>query len=163
MDFPNILTAIAGFAITLAGFSGVVVAFGSRSEGTWHPGDRLRLGFLMEASLTAGGFSLLALILYSGLENKSFAWAISSGLWSGFMMYSLYSSRQQIQENIEHHNDIDRVANRIVFLIFAALIVLQLANIYFWWAFTPLLTALIFNLVGAAMQFTRLIRSAFNG
>lgn len=55
MDIVELLIGIAEIATALAGFSGVVVAFGSRSLGTWSPGDRLRLTFLLEASLTGGG------------------------------------------------------------------------------------------------------------
>ena len=65
LDFPEVLVGIAEIAVALAGFTGVVVVFGSRSEGSWHPGDRLRLGFLLEASVTAGGFALLSLLRYA--------------------------------------------------------------------------------------------------
>ena len=43
MDYVEPLIGIAETAIALAGFTGVVVVFRSRSAGTWHPGDRLRL------------------------------------------------------------------------------------------------------------------------
>jgi len=62
MNDSEVLIGIAGIATSLAGFTGVVVVFGSRREGNWHPGDRLRLGFLLEASLTGGGFALLAVL-----------------------------------------------------------------------------------------------------
>ncbi len=61
MDYPEVLVGLTEIAVALAGFTGVVVVFGSRSAGGWLPGDRLRMGFMLEASLTAGGFtSLLA-------------------------------------------------------------------------------------------------------
>jgi hypothetical protein len=59
LDAPQILVGIAEIAVALAGFSGVVVVFGSRSQGQWRAGDRLRLSFLLEASLTAGGLRSL--------------------------------------------------------------------------------------------------------
>ena len=49
LDYTEVLVGIAEVAIALAGFSGVVVVFGSRSAGRWDPGDRLRLTFLLEA------------------------------------------------------------------------------------------------------------------
>ena len=76
MDIVELLIGIAEIATALAGFTGVVVAFGSRSEGAWHPGDRLRLGFLLEASLTAGGFSLLALLLFASSDNNALTWSV---------------------------------------------------------------------------------------
>ena len=161
MDYPEALIGIAEIAGALAGFTGVVVVFGSRSEGSWHPGDRLRLGFLLEASLTAGGFALLALVLFSNLAQPAIAWSVASALWALYMVFSLYWSRRRIVENLEHHNDIDKFANRTVFVLFAFLIVAQVFNVLSWQAFGPLLAALVVNLAGAAMQFARLIRSAF--
>ena len=72
MDLVELLSGIAQIATALAGFTGVV-AFGSRSQGSWHPADRLRLGFLLEASLTARGFSLLA-----WLKERPLGWALKS-------------------------------------------------------------------------------------
>ena len=161
MNFPEVLVGLTEIAVALAGFTGVVVVFGSRSAGSWLPGDRLRLGFLLEASLTAGGFALLALVLYSSMQNAGNAWALVSGLWALYMVYSLYTSHGRIRENLEHHQDIDKTANHIVFALFSSLIVLQLINVVLWREFAPVLAALVLNLVGAAMQFTRLIRSVF--
>ena len=160
MDQSEVLIGIAEIATALAGFTGVVVVFGSRSDGNWHPGDRLRLNFLLEASLTAGGFALLALIFLGTIE-ANLAWAATSASWAVFMPLSLYSSRRRIRESLISHGDVDRIANRLVFAVFAALVVVQLANAVVWQQFTPLLAALAVNLAGAAMQFTRLIRSAF--
>ena len=162
MDFPEVLIGLTEIAVALAGFTGVVVVFGSRSTGTWLPGDRLRMGFMLEASLTAVGFSLLALVLYSSFESAENAWAIVSGTWAIYMVYSLYASRQQIKENLAHHSDIDKTANHIVFVLFASLIVLQVVNVLAWREFAPFLAALALNIAGSAMQFGRLIRSAFH-
>ena len=161
MDFSEVLVGLAEIAVALAGFTGIVVVFGSRSVGSWLPGDRLRLGFLLEASLTAGGFALLALVLYSSIQSAGHAWATVSVLWSLYMLYSLYTSRQRIGKDLEQHHDIDKTANRIVFVLFSALIVAQLVNALWWREFAPVLAALVLNLAGAAMQFARLIRSAF--
>ena len=161
MDFSEVLVGLAEISVALAGFTGVVVVFGSGSSGRWLPGDRLRMGFLLEASLTAGGFALLALVLYSSLQSAGNAWALVSGLWALYMVYSLYASHRRIEENLEHHQDIDKTANHIVFALFSSLIVLQLINVVLWREFAPVLAALVLNLVGAAMQFARLIRSVF--
>lgn len=161
MNFAEILIGITEVAVALAGFTGVVVVFGSRSEGNWHAGDRLRLGFLLEASLTAGAFSLLALILYTSID-EAMAWRICSAVWAGFMLISLYTSRLKIQKNHAAHGDTDRIANKIVFFLFLILIVVQIFNALYLHQFAPLLAAIILNLAGAAMQFTRLIRAAFH-
>ena len=120
------------------------------------------MGFMLEASLTAGGFSLMALVLFSSLHNAGNAWAIASGLWAIYMVYSLHKSRRHISENLEHHHDIDKIANHIVFSLFSLLIALQFINVFLWREFAPLLAALVLNLAGSSMQFARLIRSAFH-
>lgn len=163
LDYSETLIGIAELAVALAGFTGVAVAFGSRDRGAWHPGDRLRLNFLLESSLMAGGLALLTLVLlYSFPGAESQTWAIGSILWATFMPWSLYSSRRRIQENQLKHGDIDQFANGMVFVIFGILILVQVGNVFFWNTFAPLLGALCFNLAGAAMQFVRLIRSAFH-
>ena len=161
MDVVELLVGIAEIATALAGFTGVVVAFGSRSEGTWHPGDRLRLGFLLEASLTAGGFALLALLLIASLEDRGLSWQLLSALWFLFMSFSLWRSRQQIRSNLDDHGDVDRIANRLTATCFLVLMGVQIVNIIALQTMWPVLAALILNLAGAAMQFARLIRSAF--
>jgi hypothetical protein len=162
-EFAETLVGITELAVALAGFTGVAVAFGSRDSGVWHPGDRFRLNFLIESSLTAGGFALLSLILLYGFpESLEVAWTVSSVCWMLFMPWSLYSSRRRIRENEEQHGDVDRMANRIVFAIFAFLVLLQVGNVFLWREFAPFFAALCFNLAGAAMQFVRLIRSTFH-
>lgn len=161
MDVVELLIGIAEIATALAGFTGVVVAFGSRSQGSWHPGDRLRLGFLLEASLTAGGFSLLALLLLSLLADAETVWRLLSGAWFAFMSFSLLNSRRQIRSNLAEHGDVDRIANRVTALCFLSLMALQLPNLLLWHALWPFLAAIMLNLAGAAMQFARLIKSAF--
>lgn len=161
MDVVELLIGIAEIATALAGFTGVVVAFGSRSEGTWHPGDRLRLGFMLEASLTAGGFALLALLLIATLEDRGLTWQLLSGTWFLFMSFSLWRSRQLIRSNLDDHGDVDRVANRLTATCFLILMAVQVANVVVLEAMWPFLGAVILNLAGAAMQFARLILSAF--
>ncbi len=163
LDYPETLIGIAEIAVALAGFTGVAVAFGSRDHGAWHPGDRLRLSFLLESSLTAAGFALLSLVLlHLYPESSSIAWAVGSFLWSVFMLGSLFRSHRRIKDNQQRHGDIDQSANRLVFVGFAFLILVQFGNVIIWREFAPLLGALCFNLAGAAMQFVRLIRSAFH-
>jgi hypothetical protein len=162
VDFPETLVGVAELSIALAGFTGVVTAFRSANQGSWHPGDRLRLYFLLESSLTAAGFSLLTLVLLHVFANStSTVWVTMSSLWAVFMPWSLYSSHRRIQDNLREHGDIDQFANRLTFLLFSALIAAQVANVFIWREFAPLLAALCSNLAGAAMQFARLIRSAF--
>ena len=153
MDVVELLIGIAEIATALAGFTGVVVAFGSRSQGSWHPGDRLRLGFLLEASLTAGGFALLTLLLLSMLDDRAMTWRIASALWFVFMCFSLWNSRRRIRTNVDDHGDVDRLANRLTVALFLTFMLLQVINVFLWHTLWPFLGAIILNVAGAAMQF----------
>lgn len=164
IDISSLLIAFAETGVALAGFSGVVVAFGSRSAGKWHDGDRLRLHFLVESSLTAGAFALVTLILLALLPTQdTIVWVTISALWALFMPYSLYTSHVRVKENREKHGDVDTLSNRIVFTIFLFFILAQIINAIEWQAAAPVLAAIGFNLAASAMQFARLIRSAFHG
>ncbi len=161
MDIVELLIGFAEIAIAMAGFSGVVVAFGSRSQGAWHPGDRLRLAFLLEASLTAAGFSLLALLFLSAIGDTALTWCLLSILWFVFTAFSLWYSRTRIRSSLTEHDDVDQVANRVTTSLFVAMMVLQIMNVVVWQQIPAFLAAVVLNLCGAAMQFSRLIRSAF--
>ena len=163
MDYPETLIGLAEIAVSLAGFTGVVVAFRSSSHGSWHAGDRLRLSFLLESSLTAAGFSLLTLVLLHLFPlSHSIAWTTGSSLWALFMPWSLYSSHRRIKVSQQNHGDVDQFANRLVLSVFCVLILVQIGNAMLWNEFAPLLAALCANLAGAAVQFARLIYAAFH-
>ena len=163
LGYFETLMGVAELAVALAGFSGVVVVFGSRNEGGWKPGDRLRLEFLIESSFTAAGFAILALcLLYAFPEYPQISWIAISILWSLFMLRSLYSSHSRIKQNLKIHDDIDKISNGLVATFFYSLIIAQIVNVLVWEAFWPVLSAICFNLMGAGMQFARLIKSAFH-
>ena len=157
----EILVGVAEIAVALAGFSGVVVVFGSRQDGGWHPGDRLRLAFLLESGFTAGAVALLAILAASLLERRELAWALVSTLWAVTMVGSLVSSSRRLRAARAEHTDIDDSANNLMFAAFVALIALEIANAALWRDFGPLLAGLLLNLLGSCFQFGRLIRSAF--
>ena len=79
MSSEGILVAIAELAIGIAGFSGVVVALGSRTGERWSPVTRIRMVLLLSVSLSAAMFSLLPLVLDEAGLTAERAWSISSG------------------------------------------------------------------------------------
>ena len=106
--------------------------------------------------------SLLALLILNASNDEALTWLICSTLWSVFMCGSLWFSHTRIEDNRQSHGDVDRIANRLTATLFILLIVVQIANAVVWQAFAPFLAAITLNLAGAAMQFARLIRSAFH-
>ena len=78
------------------------------------------------------------------------------------MVFSLIKSRMALKESQDSHGDVDRLSNRVIATLFMLLVLVQLANVVVLQQFWPFLAGLILNLAGAAMQFGRLIRSAFH-
>jgi len=74
------LAAVAGISITIAGFSGLVVALTGRSAEKFTPVERLNLRILLQVSALALFFSLLPLILHRAFE-PDIAWRISMLLY----------------------------------------------------------------------------------
>jgi len=74
----DILISTAAIGVTLAGFIGVVAAIGDRNQGHWGPAEKLRLGFMLAASLFASVFSYLPIVIYNLGASVSDAWSFSS-------------------------------------------------------------------------------------
>ena len=70
------LTAIAGVAIAIAGFSGVVAALPGQSADKFGPLERLNFRILLQVSALALFFSILPLIVHRALDAND-AWRFS--------------------------------------------------------------------------------------
>ena len=75
------LHIVAEVGIALAGFSGVIVALGHRSEGPWDIG---RLWLLLTQALGAVIFSFVPLLLDAAGLEASAHWRLSNGAMSVF-------------------------------------------------------------------------------
>jgi len=73
------LLTLAELAIALAGFSGVVVAFGQRGEMT--PLDRWRFAALLSISMSAAVLAFLPSVLHLLGISGSFLWRMSSAVY----------------------------------------------------------------------------------
>jgi hypothetical protein len=74
------LHTIAQVAITLIGFSGIVLAFGQRTSLKWTPEESLRLYALVVPSLTAFFFSFTPILIFSLTNDVSSVWRISNAI-----------------------------------------------------------------------------------
>jgi hypothetical protein len=74
------LYTIAEVGVTLAGFSGLVVAFLRRNLSSWSPGEFLSFFFLISNSLLVVAFSLLPIPLLLWGLSESTIWALCSPL-----------------------------------------------------------------------------------
>lgn len=74
------LRAIAEVAIAIAGFTGVVVVFGSRARGEWTPAETSSLWLLLSQALVVTLFSFLPILLDSGGLEGRLLWRVSNGM-----------------------------------------------------------------------------------
>ena len=77
------LTVIASIAVTIAGFSGVVVALTGKTTDSFDAIERLNLRILLQVSSFALLFSLVPLIVHRAVDSET-AWRVSMLLY-GFV------------------------------------------------------------------------------
>ena len=80
MEFEKVFIALAEIGIAIAGFSGVVAAFGVRGAGQWTADDRLRLAILLTCSMTVVFFSLLPFAMTAMYIPATVVWRVASVL-----------------------------------------------------------------------------------
>ena len=110
------LLAVAGLAVALIGFSGVVTAIGRRGEGRWTPTEMLHLRTLVEPSAITlfGAFvPIIVGLLVGDIELK---WRISNALLlaAHLVGFSLFLTRGAASELYLSH----KIMSAIAILIF---------------------------------------------
>ncbi|NIP54263.1 hypothetical protein GWN42_22125 [candidate division KSB1 bacterium] len=76
----EVLVGVAGIAITLIGFSGVVTALGRRDAGRWSPQEIFQLRTLVEPSIASLFSAFVALSLNIVIANEEVIWKIANGV-----------------------------------------------------------------------------------
>ena len=79
MEGESILQTTAEVSVALAGFTGVIAAFGQRG-GRWTIINTLRFQVMLNASLAALFFSILPVAVHHMGAAPNITWAMSSGL-----------------------------------------------------------------------------------
>ncbi|MAE93550.1 MAG: hypothetical protein CL910_02710 [Deltaproteobacteria bacterium] len=162
MEPGDALIAAIEASIALAGFSGLVVVLGRRSQGEWLPQEELRLLNLLGASFQAFLISFLAVLLLSTNLPPSATWVSCSVVWSLATASHtgwVFARRRQL-------GDADLAkTNPVMFWSIGGLvlvvILLQIANIASIREFWPVLAGIIMNLALGARQFTHLLLSGW--
>lgn len=86
MQEEGFLLGISQIAVTLAGFSGLVVAIRGASPSSWHPRDIWSLSWMFGTSLGALFLALLPLLLTHFRLHEAVTWTVASGAMSVFMI-----------------------------------------------------------------------------
>jgi hypothetical protein len=159
VEGADILLAIAGLALSFAGFSTVVVLFQRGDYQTWPVHVVLRLRTMVYVSLTTLFFALWPFGLYHlGLTGQTL-WSISSGLMLlvGTLLYAEIVTRSRPW--LSSRGLSVRFTVVTGFVVVTALI-LQFLNVtgLFWTArFGVYLVGLLWLLVVAGLMFVRLV------
>jgi hypothetical protein len=82
----GLLLAISQIAVTLAGFSGLVVAIRGAPPTAWHPRDIWSLSWMFGTSLGALFMALLPLLLASFALRDGLLWTLADLVMAAFML-----------------------------------------------------------------------------
>jgi len=75
---PEILLTLAEIAITIAGFSAIVVVFKQRDSGEWLPDDAHRFHGMLSHAMFAAFFCLFPSLISVFTADQSLIWSIAS-------------------------------------------------------------------------------------
>ena len=157
MTAEGLLSTYVQTGVTLAGFSGIVVAFDSHARGEWSARDRHLLLALLG---TSGGCALLSalplLLAASGVADRT-VWRVASAC-SVVLQVSLMVFRTR---NITRDSETltrERLVLALAFGGGAACVAVQLVNCVWLGVAWPHLATLTWNLAMAFAVFVRLVQ-----
>jgi hypothetical protein len=159
-DIQDTLSTFAEISVALAGFSGIVIAFGRRSIGSLGKLEVRRLSNLFILSGLVLVFSLLGIsLLHLDLEDSNILglWGSTAVLllatpwliWDVINVYKLEKAEKAL------------VNPAILFTFYSltvAMLLLQLVNLALFKALWPFFLAMVLIVVGAFQQFILLVR-----
>ena len=160
MEGEAILQTTAEVSVALAGFTGVVAAFGQR-RGQWTPTDTLRFRAMLTTSLAALVFSILPFAVHHMGAGLAATWTTSSALLASIMVIMLLVNTHWVRQ-LEALTDssFSMPVSFLAYSLVTAAIVCLLLNalgIGFDRTFGPYFLALCCVLLNCALMFIRLL------
>jgi hypothetical protein len=162
MEPTELLGTAAQVAITLAGFAGVVVVFGSAAVHEWSPVDKFRLRLMLQSASFALALSMIALVLIASDLSRPLVWQLASGLVAVTLLSGLMGTMTTFRRFSP--DELSRTgASKGVFYVTGAtgfaLVGLQVVNAALLAQFWLLYLAIVLSILVALLQFVRLIFS----
>ena len=115
----DILYALAGVAVTIAGFSGVVVVLPLRDTRGWSPNETRMLRLLIVDSLVVLFLALLPVPLSLANWSPDAIWSLCSALLgSWFLVGNLIAVRGELTDRVEKQSDTNPLSAPIRFGIY---------------------------------------------
>ncbi len=164
MQGAGILELISELAIAILGFSGVVVALGSRASGTWSLHDRLRFLGMIRAAACVLVLSLLPFPFHAAGKSGADLWMWCSGI--GAVVSIVYYWLNTGTDLRESWTNVDVSKLALVYAMFATISVpvmlaLNAFEIVFERTFTPYLSCILLVFGTSVILFLRLIVAPF--
>jgi hypothetical protein len=108
MDINEFLLGLAGVAVSLAGFSGLVIAIRTSASATWQPRDIWSLSWMLGASIGALFMALLPPLLSLFALSEAQTWRMASLVMALFMI-SLATSMAVYDRRLTRQGHLARV------------------------------------------------------
>jgi hypothetical protein len=160
LEGESILQTMAEVSVALAGFTGVVAAFGQRRE-RWTLADTIRFQGMLGTSLTVLVFSILPFAIHNLGAKATATWAISSGLLAGLLVIVMPVETRRMRKAIAQRDSQFRMWPVVLaFCLASVAIITQVLNalgIGFQHAFGPFFLGLVCLLLLCALMFIRLL------
>jgi hypothetical protein len=156
MTAESLLATYIQVGVAIAGFSGIVVAFGSRARGEWSYHDRQLLYALLGSSGGCALLSALPLVLASTGLAETTVWAASSGC-SVVLQLGLMVARARSVARDAGTLARERWVLAAAFGGGVACVAVQLVNCVWWGAAWPHLATLTWHLALSFVVFVRLV------
>ena len=156
------LAASAQLAVAIAGFAGVVAVFRSQSVHDWGPVEKFWLRLLLTNSILPFVLSMFGLFFLSIADATPTTWRWCSGFTAALLIpYAIMILRNLAgfaPGQLEAAGG-TRLSSHALFILLAAVCLLQLLNFLVLAAFWPFFGATIALLMGAVYQFLHLVLS----
>ena len=160
MEPGEALSTAAQIAVALAGFAGVVVVFRTESVHDWSRMDKFRLRLLLSNSILPLAFCMFGLLLLTIKPPPAAIWRWCSGFASLFLFLFAATTLKAVHDfpaGQFHAAGAARFIFYPLFVLGTGVSLLQLYNATILNAFWAFFAAIVVQLVGAMLQFVRLI------
>lgn len=159
-DSADMLGVAAQVAVTLAGFAGVVVVFGSGAVHEWSPVDRFRLRLMLTSASVSLAFCLAGLLLLAADLAPATAWSAGSVLVVAILLPGFVANFKTFRTFSGSELAATAASKLIFYSISAAgvgIFLLQVYNVLVRQAFWPFFAAIVLGILASTVQFARLI------
>ena len=159
MNGEEFLATIAQLSVSVVGFSGIVIAVGSRASGAWSAIDRVRLVGLVTESLIPLALALAAMIGLTTVMEGNRVWSMCSAGYAAIVPVIV-----GVRLRHAFRTASGEFTGRLLWVyvpVFIAMVLLQVSNAVYFAQFWPLAIALILHLIASLVLFVRLLLDGF--